>query len=486
MKENTVAVLKCSCIKLFMCFSLAATASTYYVDDDGVNDPAPSDPDISDLLEDGSVEHPFDSIQEGIDKAVDGDIVVVLPGTYYEQVFMDGKNIVLTSEAPGDPDCVAETIINGSDFDEGCMIRFEGSETTDCRLRGFTITEGSQGVHGRNTRAIITDCRIINNTLDGDGAGLRSCHGAIINCTIAGNVSDDDGAGLYLCNAAIVNCTIAGNVSNSGHGGGLFSCDGPITNCTIVGNSAGWMRHGGGLYGCDGPITNCRISDNTAGCGAGLSLCDGFIHQCVITDNTADHILSVARGGGLDRCTGIIQNCTIAGNRSIGVYAVGGGLSLCSGQIRNCIIWDNRADAGEDQLYETSIPSFSCIQDWTEGEGGNIVNDPLFVGPNDGDFHLMSQAGHWDADDKNWVNDAVTSPCIDAGDPYVSLGEERFPNGGFINMGGYGGSEQASKTYLGQPVCKTPYAGDINGDCRINLLDMSLMAMHWLENHQSE
>jgi len=75
----------------------------------------------------------------------------------------------------------------------------------------------------------------------------------------------------------------------------------------------------------------------------------------------------------------------------------------------------------------------------------------------------MSQAGRWTSTssagaDPNsqtcpctepgagWVLDDVTSPCIDAGDPNSPIGLEPFPNGTTINMGAYGGTEQASKS----------------------------------------
>jgi hypothetical protein len=32
-------------------------------------------------------------------------------------------------------------------------------------------------------------------------------------------------------------------------------------------------------------------------------------------------------------------------------------------------------------------------------------------------------------------------------------------------------------------ACETPVAGDINGDCIINLKDFAIMAFHWLEEH---
>ena len=79
--------------------------------------------------------------------------------------------------------------------------------------------------------------------------------------------------------------------------------------------------------------------------------------------------------------------------------------------------------------------------------------------------------------------DEVTSPCIDAGDPMSLIGPEPFPNGGIINMGAYGGTVEASKSYFGEPPCETIVAGDINGDCEINFEDFRLMALHWCEDN---
>jgi len=99
----------------------------------------------------------------------------------------------------------------------------------------------------------------------------------------------------------------------------------------------------------------------------------------------------------------------------------------------------------------------------------------------DGDYHLKSQAGRWDPNAGSWVQDDVTSPCIDTGDPHSPIGLEPFPNGGIVNMGAYGGTAEASKSYFGGPLCNTILAGDINGDCRVDWQDLSLMALHWME-----
>jgi hypothetical protein len=59
------------------------------------------------------------------------------------------------------------------------------------------------------------------------------------------------------------------------------------------------------------------------------------------------------------------------------------------------------------------------------------------------------------------------------------IGDELFPNGGVTNIGAWGGSSQASKSYFGGPVCQTIVAGDINGDCKVDFVDVTIMALHW-------
>ena len=78
-----------------------------------------------------------------------------------------------------------------------------------------------------------------------------------------------------------------------------------------------------------------------------------------------------------------------------------------------------------------------------EGEG-NISVDPCFADPDNRDYHLKSQAGRWDPVSQSWVQDHITSPCIDTGNPDTEIGSEPSPNGGRINMGAYGGAAEAS------------------------------------------
>jgi len=114
--------------------------------------------------------------------------------------------------------------------------------------------------------------------------------------------------------------------------------------------------------------------------------------------------------------------------------------------ITNSIIYYNGSDYNGVQIESNfATVTYSDVQGNWPGEG-NIDVDPLFADPANGDYHLKSQAGRWDPASQRWVQDDVTSPCIDKGDPNSSIGDEPQPNGGRINMGAYGGTDEASKS----------------------------------------
>ena len=149
--------------------------------------------------------------------------------------------------------------------------------------------------------------------------------------------------------------------------------------------------------------------------------------------------------------------------------------------LANCILWGDSPE--EIYVYDsTPVITYSDVQGGWSGPG-NINTDPCFADPCNGDYHLKSQAGRWEPSSQTWVQDAVTSPCIDAGNTNSPIGLEPFPNGGRINMGAYGGTAEASKSYFGQQTCEIIIAGDINGDCKVNFLDFRIMAFHWLQDN---
>jgi len=272
-------------------------------------------------------------------------------------------------------------------------------------------------------------------------------------------------------------------------------------NCLLTGFTItnGLAQRGAGVLGngTTATVKHNIIIDNytmswSDGAGGALYDCDGLIHNNLIEHNSGHD------GAGLSHCDGIIQNCTIIGHPQTPV-------GNCMGTIKNCIIWRNSrsGDTYKEQIVNSSTPSYCLVQGWTGGGMGNIDTDPIFTrsgrwvydtgttgkpswNNTDSDYHLKSQAGRWDANEGRWTKDDVTSPCIDAGDPGSPIGLEPSPNGGRINMGAYGGTPEASKSYFGGPVCETIIAGDINGDCKVDFKDFSFIALHWLEDNQSD
>jgi len=227
----------------------------------------------------------------------------------------------------------------------------------------------------------------------------------------------------------------------TGGSNGIYCTDAApsITDCTITGNIYAGIH----LYSGGSPaIANCRITENG---GAGIEMHPRKvarfsyynypqISNTIIAKNMLQGIF-----GGIPEIT----NCTIVEN-------LGGGIYGSRPTITNSIIYFN----GNDTIAEsTTTITYSDVQGSWPGLG-NIDTDPLFVSlywissdiTDAGDYHLKSQAGRWDPDSQTWVQDSVTSPCIDKGDPASPVGDEPVPNGGVVNMGAYGGTDQASMT----------------------------------------
>ena len=173
-----------------------------------------------------------------------------------------------------------------------------------------------------------------------------------------------------------------------------------------------------------------------------------------------------------------IVNNTLSGNRNEADIAVWlGARAVIANNILDDIGLNEDPEDAVTLLYNDVLTQ--------PVEGSNISVDPLFADPDKGDYHLKSQAGRWDSVGRTWVKDGATSPCIDAGDPNDPVGSEPFPNGGRVNMGAYGGTAEASRSWFGKPTCETVVAGDINGDCRVDFIDMQIMANHWLLDGRS-
>ncbi len=363
---------------------------------------------------------------------------------------------------------------------------------TKCKFTGNSASNNGGGILGWQGR--IVNCLITKNAAGWNGGGLSQCSGLIKDCTISSNFATYRGGGyeMWEGDTHFHNCTFSNNTADT-EGGGMFFADAEprLSNCTFSGNVAG--VNGGGIssvlfdYAPKPVLINCDFSQNTASeVGGGMCNTGSYsrLTNCIFSVNSA------RCGGGMANYDGSnvnLANCTFAENSG-----QNGNALACDTynprypwpselQVSNCILWNGGNEVFNGDNSEIQI-TYSDVEGGWPGVG-NIDTDPCFVDSGEGDYHLKSQAGRWDANEGRWTKDDVTSPCIDAGEMAVPIGLEPFPNGGVINMGAYGGTAEASKSYFGEPICETIVAGDINGDCRIDFKDFVLMAAHWLENN---
>lgn len=406
----------------------------------------------------------FETIQEAINDSNTGDEIIVAEGTYVENINFMGKNIILVSTDPNDPDILAATIIDGNDANS--VVTFSGTESSDCVLSGFTITGGREdsggGIYGNHTMATIENNAIVGNIAtggpdwDGQGGGIYACDGIIRNNIISNNFALYSGGGIYALNGIIQNNLIYANWALLKGGGGI-SCFGNypdfnecpiITNCTIVNNWSGNSRmgeygHGGGVYFSYGNhhiISNCIIRGNIADNGP----------QIALVDYSIDPVEPVV--------TATATYNDIQGGQAM-VYTHG----YCD------LIWGPGNIDADPCFVE---PGF-----WDPNGTPEDANDDFWV---DGDYHLQSQAGRWDPNTSQWVIDANTSVCIDAGNPGCPLGDEpNDVNNVRINMGAYGGTAEASKS----PANWRSIA-DLTNDWVVDFNDLEVFVHYWLASGQ--
>ena len=331
------------------------------------------------------------TIQAGIDNAINGDTVLVAPGTYFENINFKGKNIVVASHyvIDGDLSHINSTIIDGSQAqysDTASCVRIVSGEDSTAVLQGFTIRQGT-GTHW-------VDPQFPGYTWhSGGGIFMFQSSPTIKNNYIINNHVDDD-TGI-----------------NGASGGGICMYDG---NPTIINNI---------------------IKNNTALYGAGVVI---DYSGCVFKNNiVAQNSGGQDYGGGGFWTIGngdepvIIENNTIVDNES---ELKGGAMYLWSTQLtaRNNIIWGNTQSTGNQIfLYDGANAeiTYTDIEGGYTGEG-NIDLPPQFADTN---YILVS-----------------TSPCIDAGNPNVQFddpedpenpGQAFWPSQGQLrnDMGVYGG-----------------------------------------------
>jgi parallel beta-helix repeat protein len=408
----------------------------------------------------------YPTILEAIDAAVNGDTVLVKPGTYLENIDFLGKAIVVRGEQGQDA-----TWIDGGW--KAPVVVFQTGEGPSSVLEGFTLTKGhgvevkglqyGAGIFCKGASPKILNCKLYSNNTD-CGGGMACVDNAapcLDGCFVDQN-SGDLGGGIYSCDSSptIMNSVISNN--NADTGAGIFCKNGsPLIQSNRITRNDNLLGYDGSGLGisCEGGaptiIGNVVHQNGLFGTSHGPGIDCTYFSSPTILFNTISHTygdgLSVSNAptarvaGNLihdnsicgisihDSGTHQIVNNTIYHNYSAGLHASGSTAS-----VTNTVLWDNAPEL--DVVGGSPQITYCNVKGGWPGTG-NIDSDPQFVA-----------FGYWDDNgtpgfpfDDFWVDGdchlTFDSPCRDSGDNaavnelYDLEGDPRIAWGGTVDMG---------------------------------------------------
>ena len=355
----------------------------------------------------------YPTIQQGIDAAADGDVVLLDKGTYQgpgnRALDTLGKTVTLRGAAHH------ESIVDCQYLGPAFSFNTDGAGSLPL-IEGLTIRRAQQrsssgGIELGNTDTAFRDCVIE----DGCGFLIAASRLTLTGCVLRHNSP----YALSCSNSDIVirDCLFDGNIEAIGTGGGsLFAGSLSITGSAFVGNASGvsWR----------GPLkaVNCRFgSTNGMALYAFLRSDDtAQIANCWFRSNTGTALC--IRGG-----TATVMNCAMSRNSATS----GGGLYICDGAsvlLLNSILWQNTASVTGPQIAISNTSATTLTISHCDVQGGlaavskprtatlnwgegNIDEDPRFLDPEGPDYLAGT------ADDNLRLGSG--SPCLDAGDMAV-------------------------------------------------------------------
>ena len=417
----------------------------------------------------------FQTIQEAINFASDGDVILVEPGYYTSTqdnvVDLLGKALVLRStEGP------EVTAIDGEGTRRGII--FQNGETTATVIDGFSIL----------------DCFAPWYDLDGDGVededefiggGVLNVNGSsptILNCHFLVNEASADGGALFSFGESqleLTDCLFDRNDCGPVGVGGAISVeesDPILTRCTFLSNeakSAGGFGSNGGaisLLRTDAVLDECVFEFNRASYGGGVSTAGGkpSITNCHFRLNQA-----TSSGGGVAVFAGgepVLSGCVF--ERNDASAGGGGAYFLFSGlvQLSECTFVENTADEGGGiGVYSQSNPMLSsCLMTENSAALGGAMysfgSGPAFAQTIVCMNGVDQLVGEWIDQGGNTIDDSCQPLCP------ADVNQDGFVNGTDLTfvLGFWG-------PCLGMSDC----AADLTGDLVVDGADITIILAHW-------
>ena len=294
----------------------------------------------SDEEGDGSVTNPFETIQKGVDVAIDMDTVYVSNGIYEGGIVISNKAISLIGESR------EETKINQPiSSPQISIIECEAGTT---RVENFIIESGSSnnggGIFSSESTIEVENVDFSNNSSSNNGAAINSIESTVKvqNSTFSLNTCNSLGGAIFvdpLTTCEIYNSSFTNN--GAWHGGAIATIGGGkllVQGCSISNNNAAGYNPnpdydyptfggGGGIYqewSDSLEIYDTEIINNTAETGAGggiaIYLSNDIIIDNIILNNNSSSGPDYPSGGGgaaFYRADNVLfENSTIANNVS--------------------------------------------------------------------------------------------------------------------------------------------------------------------------